>query len=83
MWTSFLEASLRSWHSPLKPPLNVEAEALLSEDLWAWVKRHRADDRSWRWIAKKLFTLSGGDIDVTPQYLNQLHTKRVAEQTAA
>lgn len=68
---------------PPQTPTERRAEALLSEDLWAWVKRHRADDRSWRWIAKKLFTLSGGDIDVTPQYLNQLHTKRVAEQTAA
>jgi hypothetical protein len=65
-----------------RTPTEVRAQAVLSEDLCTWAERHRKDDRSWPWIAKKLSQLSNGQIDVTPQYLRQLYKQR-AEQTAA
>lgn len=47
------------------------AEERLGEDLGAWVNHHRADDRSWRWIADKLAEVT--EVSVTPQRLGQLY----------
>jgi hypothetical protein len=35
------------------PKLELAAERL-GEDIGAWVRAHRDDDRSWAWIASKL-----------------------------
>jgi hypothetical protein len=64
-------------------PIERWARRVLDEDLWTWAERQRADDRSWRWIAAKLRELSGGDIQVSKQYLNQLYLRRQAEKDQA
>jgi hypothetical protein len=58
------------------------AREVLGEDLHTWAERHRKDDRSWPWIARKLEELSERRITVTPQHLNELCKKLAAERTA-
>ena len=45
------------------------ADLLLSEPVEAFVARKRAENRSWRLIARDLYTLTEGQVDVTTQTL--------------
>lgn len=58
-------------------PKIERAEERLGEDLGAWVNRHRADDRSWRWIADRLTKVTG--VTVTPQRLGQVYGPSAAK----
>lgn len=45
------------------------ADLLLDEPVEAFVARKRQDGRSWRLIARDIYTLTDGQVDVTTQTL--------------
>jgi len=59
-------------------PTEQKAREVLAEELHTWAERHRKDDRSWPWIARKLERLSEGQISITPQYLRTLCKQQAA-----
>jgi hypothetical protein len=54
-----------------KPKVSL-VEHLLGEQLEPWVQTHRADGRSWQWIAYKIAEKTRGEVTVTAEYLRQL-----------
>jgi hypothetical protein len=62
------------------PKLELAAERL-GEDLGVWALRHRNDDRSWYWIARKLQETTG--VSITPQWLGQVYGNRTGSDAAS
>ena len=54
-------------------PTTRLAEHLLGEPLGDWVRRHRADDRSWPWISQRLREQTDGQVDITRTWLWRLY----------
>jgi hypothetical protein len=61
------------------PKIELAAERL-GEDIEAWVTAHRADERTWHWIARQLAEKTG--VQITAQWLGRLYGDR-AESGAA
>lgn len=59
------------------------ADLLLDEPVETFVSRKRSEGRSWRLIARDLFTLTDGQVDVTTQTLRMWSDAAAREQGAA
>lgn len=57
------------------PKIELAAERL-GTNVKEWVTAHRADDRSWAWIATRLERDTG--VQVTAQYLGRLYGDEAA-----
>lgn len=57
----------------MQTPSTRLAAHLLGEPLEAWVLRHRGDDRSWGWISQKLSDVTGGQVDLSHEWLRRLY----------
>ena len=59
------------------------ADLLLDEPVEVFVSRKRSEGRSWRLIARDLFTLTNGQVDVTTQTLRMWSDAAVARESGA
>lgn len=55
-----------------RPKVELAAERL-GKDIGDWVRAHRADDRSWMWIANRLAAETR--VQLSDEYLRQLFTE--------
>lgn len=59
-------------HQQPRPKVELAAERL-GKDIGQWVRAHRADDRSWTWIATRLATETR--VRISDEYLRQVFTE--------
>jgi hypothetical protein len=62
-------------------PSQLLLEERLGEPLEPYVQKLRADERTWRWIARHLAEKTGHT--VSAEWLRVLHSERRAEQGSA
>lgn len=63
-------------------PTAERATEVLGEDLGSWVLRLRADERSWVWIARRLYKETDGEIELSGERLRQLYAPEQEARSA-
>lgn len=59
-------------------PTAMLATEILEEPIEDWIQRHRNDERSWRWIAARLYETTSQQVQISGEHLRQIHKSAVA-----
>ncbi|SEB43157.1 hypothetical protein SAMN04489727_1688 [Amycolatopsis tolypomycina] len=60
-------------HQTTSSPSARLASVLLEQDLGDWVRAHRADDRSWAYIARLLHEKTDQQVSLSGEHLRRLY----------